>query len=165
MSLPVPIALLQKTLLIVDDEAGNVESLQRIFLRYSPPTSEGEAAGREIAVLTCRDGREALELLRKQRIDVVLTDLMMPGLTGMDLLKAARKLAPETEVILMTAYGTIETAVEAMKDGAYDFITKPLKRAHVLRVVGKAMERQTLVAENRVLCHPACTGSIPAPPT
>jgi len=151
MSLPVPISMSQKTLLIVDDEAGNVESLQRIFQRYTPPQSEGEPAAREIAVLTCRDGRDALELLRKQRVDVVLTDLMMPSLSGMDLLKAARKLSPETEVILMTAYGTIETAVEAMKDGAYDFITKPLKRAHVLRVVGKAMERQTLVAENRAL--------------
>lgn len=107
------------------------------------------------AAVSCRswrsDGKEALEILRKQRIDVMLTDLLMPGISGLDLLKAGRKLSPETEVILMTAYGTIETAVEAMKDGAYDFITKPLKRAHVLRVVGKALERQTLVLENRSL--------------
>ena len=146
-------SLSPKTLLIVDDETSNVESLQRIFQRFQPLPSESEAHGgpRELVVLTCKDGKEALELVRKQRIDVILTDLMMPSLTGMDLLKAARKLSPETEVILMTAYGTIETAVEAMKDGAYDFITKPLKRAHVLRVVGKALERQTLVAENRTL--------------
>src|SRR3954471_9117351 len=127
------------TLLLVDDEASNVESLQRIFER------EG------MNILTAVDGREALDALRKQRIDVVLTDLMMPGMTGVDILKAVRSIAPETEVILMTAYGTVETAVEAMKEGAYDFITKPLKRAHMLRVVGKAMERQTLVAENRAL--------------
>ena len=152
-----------KTLLIVDDEVSNLESLQRIFQRFVPPqpdaaTLDGRSLDsparpgeRELNVLTCSDGREALELLRKQRVDVVLTDLMMPGTSGMDLLKAARKLSPETEVILMTAYGTIEAAVEAMKDGAYDFITKPLKRAHVLRVVGKALERQSLVAENRAL--------------
>jgi two-component system response regulator HydG len=152
-----------KTLLIVDDEVSNLESLQRIFQRFVPPQpdaatpdgrsldSQARTGERELTVLTCSDGREALELLRKQRVDVVLTDLMMPGISGMDLLKAARKLSPETEVILMTAYGTIEAAVEAMKDGAYDFITKPLKRAHVLRVVGKALERQSLVAENRAL--------------
>ena len=150
-----------KTLLVVDDETSNLESLERIFTRWgrppaagSPPSSPDDyaaEAGRDIVVLTSRDGKEALEILRKQRIDVLLTDLMMPGLSGLDLLKAARKLSPETEVILMTAYGTIETAVEAMKDGAYDFITKPLKRAHILRVVGKALERQNLVAENRAL--------------
>src|SRR4029079_13725318 len=93
-----------------------------------------------------------LELLRRHRVGVLLTDLMMPGgMSGMDLLKAARSVAPETEVILMTAYGTVETAVEAMKEGAYDFITKPLKRAHVVRVVCKALEKQLLLVENRAL--------------
>lgn len=155
-----------KTLLVVDDETSNLESLERIFSFWarsgrtaagagdaasSPADDYAPLSGRDITVLTARDGKEALEILRKQRIDVVLTDLMMAGLSGLDLLKATRKLSPETEVILMTAYGTIETAVEAMKDGAYDFITKPLKRAHILRVVGKALERQSLVAENRAL--------------
>ena len=118
------------TLLLVDDEASNLESLQRIFERE------------DLHVLTAPDGREALDILRKQRIDVILTDLQMPahGISGVDLLKATRSIAPETEVILMTASGTVETAVEAMKEGAYDFITKPLKRAHVVRVVRKALE-------------------------
>jgi two-component system response regulator HydG len=127
------------TLLVVDDEASNLESLERIFTR------EG------LEVLTAPDGKEGLELLRKRRIDVLLTDLMMPGVSGVDLLKAARKIAPETEVVLMTAYGTVETAVEAMREGAYDFITKPLKRAHVVRVVEKALEKQSLLVENRTL--------------
>ena len=127
------------TLLLVDDELSNLESLARIFER------EG------MTVLTAPDGREALEILRKQRIDVLLTDLMMPGITGVDLLKAVRSISPETEVILMTAYGTVETAVEAMKEGAYDFITKPLKRAQVVRVVKKALEKQLLLVENRLL--------------
>ena len=127
------------TLLIVDDEPSNLDSLQRIFAR------EG------MNVLTAPDGKEALEVLRKQRVDVLVTDLMMPGISGMDLLKAVRTLAGETEVIVMTAYGTVETAVEAMKEGAYDFITKPLKRAQVVRVVGKALEKQSLLVENRAL--------------
>ena len=69
----------------------------------------------------------------------------------MDLLKAVKTLAPETEVVLMTAYGTVETAVAAMKEGAYDFVTKPVKRAHVVRIVKNAMEKQSLVLENRQL--------------
>ena len=76
---------------------------------------------------------------------------MMPGTTGMDLLKAAKTVAPETEVVLMTAYGTVETAVDAMKEGAYDFVTKPLKRAHVVRIVRNALDKQSLVVENRAL--------------
>ena len=127
------------TLLLVDDEASNLDSLARIFERE------------DLHVLCAPDGREALDILRKQRIDVVLTDLMMPTMNGVDLLKAARTVAPETEVILMTAYGTVETAVEAMKEGAYDFITKPLKRAQVVRVVKKALEKQLLLVENRTL--------------
>jgi two-component system response regulator HydG len=138
MSLPSP------TLLIVDDDQSNLESLQRIFQRPG-------AEARDLQVLTAPSGKEALELLRKERVDVLLCDLMMPGVSGMDLLKAAQTLSPETAVVLMTAYGTVETAVEAMKDGAYDFITKPLKRAHVLRVIGKALERQSLLLENRTL--------------
>jgi two-component system response regulator HydG len=127
------------TLLVVDDEPSNLESLERIFAR------EG------LAVLTARDGREGLEILRKRRVDVLLTDLMMPHVSGVDLLKAARQISPDTEVVLMTAYGTVETAVEAMREGAYDFITKPLKRAHVVRVVEKALEKQSLVSENKSL--------------
>ena len=125
--------------LVVDDEAGIVESLGKIFQR------EG------FHVLTAGDGATGLELLRKHRVGVLLTDLMMPRTSGMDLLRAAQTVAPETEVILMTAHGTVETAVEAMKEGAYDFVTKPLKRAHVVRIVRNALEKQMLVFENRAL--------------
>jgi two-component system, NtrC family, response regulator HydG len=125
--------------LIVDDERSIVESLGKIFDR------EG------VAVLTAYDGATALDLLRRHRVSVLLTDVMMPGMSGMDLLKATRTVAPETEVVLMTAYGTVETAVEAMKEGAYDFVTKPLKRAHVVRIVRNALDKQALVVENRAL--------------
>jgi two-component system, NtrC family, response regulator HydG len=128
-----------QAVLVVDDERSIVESLAKIFER------EG------LMVLTAHDGASGLELLRRHRVGVLLTDLMMPGMSGMDLLKAARTLAPETEVVLMTAYGTVETAVEAMKEGAYDFVTKPLKRAHVTRIVRNALDKQALVVENRAL--------------
>src|SRR5688572_4332812 len=125
--------------LVVDDEAAIVESLTKIFRR------EGWS------VLSATDGNTGLDLLRKHRVGVLLTDLMMPQTTGMDLLRAAKTIAPETEVVLMTAYGTVETAVDAMKEGAYDFVTKPLKRAHVVRIVRNALEKQSLLVENRSL--------------
>jgi two-component system response regulator HydG len=125
--------------LVVDDETAIVESLTKIFRR------EG------LNVLSATDGTAGLDLLRKHRVGVLLTDLMMPQTTGMDLLRAAKTIAPETEVVLMTAYGTVETAVDAMKEGAYDFVTKPLKRAHVVRIVRNALEKQSLLVENRSL--------------
>jgi two-component system response regulator HydG len=127
------------TILVVDDEPGIVDSLQKVFEREA------------LRVLTARGGAEALELLRREPVSVVLTDLMMPGMSGLDLLKASRSVSPETETILMTAYGTVENAVEAMRQGAYDFVTKPLKRAHVVRAVTKALEKRNLVQENRSL--------------
>ncbi|MBA3817918.1 MAG: sigma-54-dependent Fis family transcriptional regulator [Deltaproteobacteria bacterium] len=125
--------------LVVDDEPAIVESLTKIFRR------EG------LNVLAATDGNAGLDLLRKHRVGVLLTDLMMPNTTGMDLLRAAKTIAPETEVVLMTAYGTVETAVDAMKEGAYDFVTKPLKRAHVVRIIKNALEKQSLLVENRSL--------------
>jgi len=125
--------------LVVDDESPIVESLTKIFRR------EG------LNVLSATDGNAGLDLLRKHRVGVLLTDLMMPQTSGMDLLRAAKTIAPETEVVLMTAYGTVETAVDAMKEGAYDFVTKPLKRAHVVRIVKNALEKQSLLVENRSL--------------
>jgi len=125
--------------LVVDDEVAIVESLTKIFRR------EG------LNVLSATDGNAGLDLLRKHRVGVLLTDLMMPNTSGMDLLRAAKTIAPETEVVLMTAYGTVETAVDAMKEGAYDFVTKPLKRAHVVRIVKNALEKQSLLVENRSL--------------
>jgi two-component system response regulator HydG len=126
-------------ILIADDEPGNLESLQKIF------TKEGW----EVAL--ARSGNEALEVLRRERISVLVTDLMMPGMGGDDLLKAARTVSPDTEVVLITAYGTVEAAVSAMKEGAYDFITKPVKRHAIVKSVRQALEKASLLAENRAL--------------
>ncbi|MEC7523149.1 MAG: sigma-54 dependent transcriptional regulator [Myxococcota bacterium] len=127
------------TVLVVDDEPSNLQSLERIF-------------GKEdMRVLTAGSGREALDVCRNHRVDVVLTDLMMPGMSGIDLIKALKTVAPDAEVVVMTAYGTIETAVESMREGAYDFVEKPLKRMQIVKTVKKAAERHALVAENRTL--------------
>ncbi len=127
------------TVLVVDDERSNVESLERIFLR------EG------MRVLSAYDARHALEVVRSHRVHVLLTDLMMPGTTGLELLRAVKQLAPDVEVVLMTAFGSVEAAVSAMREGAYDFVEKPLKRMNIVKSVRKAAEKQRLVAENRSL--------------
>lgn len=127
------------TVLVVDDERSNLESLEKIFAR------EG------VRVLSAPDAKRALELLRSHRVHVVLTDLMMPGTTGLELLRAVKQVAPDVEVVLMTAYGSVEVAVNAMRDGAYDFVEKPLKRVSIVKSVRKAAEKQKLVAENRSL--------------
>src|SRR3954452_1469800 len=127
------------TLLLVDDEPANLDSLERIFAREGYKTQRAET------------GAAALAALRDKPADVVLTDLMMPGMSGQELLRAVRAVAPDAEVVLMTAYGTVEAAVAAMKDGAYDFLTKPLKRHAVLKSVQQAIDKRRLVLENKQL--------------
>jgi DNA-binding NtrC family response regulator len=127
------------TVLVVDDEPSNQTSLAKIFQR------EG------MRVFTADGARSALEVARKHKVQVVLTDLMMPGTNGVELLRALKEVSPDTETVLMTAYGTVETAVQAMREGAYDFVEKPLKRMTIVKSVRKAAERQSLVAENRSL--------------
>jgi two-component system response regulator HydG len=125
--------------LVVDDETPNLDSLGKIF----------EREGWRVALAS--SGGEALDAIRRERPTVVVTDLMMPGMSGEELLRAAQAVAPGTEVVLMTAYGTVESAVAAMKQGAYDFITKPVKRHAIVKAVRQAMEKASLVAENRAL--------------
>jgi len=127
------------TVLVVDDERSNLESLEKIFQREN------------MRVLTAIDAKQALEVVRTHRVHVVLTDLMMPGTTGLDLLRAIKQVAPEVECVLMTAYGSVESAVSAMREGAYDFVEKPLKRLSIVKSVRKAAEKQKLVAENKSL--------------
>jgi two-component system response regulator HydG len=127
------------TLLVADDDPGLRESLERTLMR------EG------YRVILASDGNAALERLQAGGIDLVLTDLKMPGLTGIEVLRAAKAIAPDVDVILLTAFGTVEEAVKAMKEGAYDFLTKPFQRAQVLRLIRQALERRELIQQNRAL--------------
>jgi len=129
----------EAAVLVVDDEPSHVTSLQRLFER------EGAR------VWTATSGSSGLEQLREAPIQVALVDLMMPGLDGRGFLRAARLARPDVDVVLMTAYGTVENAVESMRDGAYDFVQKPIKSAVILRVVERALEHQRLRAENTFL--------------
>ncbi len=125
-----------KTILLVEDDQDNLKSLEMIL------QDEG------YRVLSAQGGLEALALLNKNSVDLVLTDLKMPLIDGMDLLKKIKKQDSKIWVLLMTAHGTIETAVEAIKHGAHDFIPKPFKKAHLLRVIEKCFEFQNLQDEN-----------------
>jgi DNA-binding NtrC family response regulator len=136
---PPELAGAEITVLVVDDEPSNLTSLQRILERE------------QMRVLTAEHAKRALELIRRHRIQVVLSDLMMPGINGLELLRVVKEVSPDTELVMMTAYGTVETAVQAMREGAYDFVEKPLKRMTIVKSVRKAAERHSLVAENRSL--------------
>lgn len=97
------------------------------------------------------DGKEALKIFNDNKIDLVITDLEMPELKGMNLIREIKNIEPEALIIVITAYGTIETAVEAMKLGAYDFITKPFNRDALIHTIKKAIKMRTLELENRYL--------------
>jgi signal transduction histidine kinase len=123
-------------ILIVDDE----EDL-RLPL-YTAFQSEG------LDTALAADGVEALEILKRGEFQVVLTDLIMPKMDGIELMEQAHALFPALVVILMSGYGTIETAVKALKGGAYDYVLKPFKLEEILHVVRRALEQQRLQKEN-----------------
>ncbi|MBN2643972.1 MAG: sigma-54-dependent Fis family transcriptional regulator [Desulfuromonadaceae bacterium] len=102
-------------------------------------------------VLEAATGEIALDTLKLMPVEVLITDLMLPGLSGLDILKATKERAPDTQVILVTGNASAQTAVQAMKDGAFDYITKPLNAENLKIIINKALEKQKLVAENKFL--------------
>ena len=97
------------------------------------------------------EGQAGCDLLKRREFDVVITDLKMPGVSGLQVLAHAKLLHPETEVVVVTAYATTETAIAAMKQGAYDYLTKPYKVEEILVTVERALEKRALVRENVTL--------------
>src|ERR1700758_5013564 len=95
-------------------------------------------------VMTADDGEQGLALLKEHHIDLVITDLKMPKVDGMTLLRKALEDEPELPVVLITAHGTIDTAVEALKSGAFDFVTKPFDKDEVRQIVAKALKTREL---------------------
>ncbi len=133
------------TVLLVDDEVDLLRGLARLV--------HMELGCR---VLTAENGLKALEIFKKQPVDAVVADIQMPEMDGLSLLKAAKKLDPSVTVIIMTAYGTIERAVDAIKAGAYDFIQKPFDEDRLLHLLKKGLERNRLVRENLRLKERIC---------
>jgi two-component system NtrC family response regulator len=127
------------TILIVDDEKNYLVVLEALL----------SAEGYEI--ITANNARNALRLIEESDLDLVLTDMKMPGMSGMDLLVESKRRKSEVPVIMMTAYGTIEMAVEAMKKQAYDYITKPFQNEELKLTIKKALDNYRLVKENRRL--------------
>ncbi|RKX26352.1 MAG: sigma-54-dependent Fis family transcriptional regulator [Candidatus Zixiibacteriota bacterium] len=126
-------------ILVVDDK----DSMRNML--FDTLTEEGyrvDAAG---------DGQQAIDLVSNKSYDLVLTDLRMPNIDGLKVLAQTKEIDNDTSVIIMTAYGTIEDAVSAMKKGAYDFITKPFDTEHLCVLIGRALENRRLVAENTLL--------------
>ncbi len=128
-----------ETILVVDDDPDIQEVLKDRL----------ESLG--YRVLVASNGKEGLDLLEKQSPQIVLLDIEMPGMSGLDVLKEIRLREIDVTVVMITAYGTIERAVQAMKEGAYDFIPKPFEPEHIALTVRKALERETLRREVEIL--------------
>src|SRR5574341_1938748 len=126
-------------IVVIDDEVNAAAALETIL------KEDGYDVG------MANDARSGLQLLEKVDADVVLTDLRMPGMDGLELLAKVKEVRPETMVILMTAYGTVKTAVKAMKMGAEDYLGKPIDVEELEVVLQKAIDKKRLLEEARVL--------------
>lgn len=134
-----------KDILIVDDEIDMLQLLKRSL--------EPDLGCR---IETAPSGQDALRLLAQKPFDLILADLKMPGMDGLALLERVKREYPELTVVMMTAFGGVETAVEAMRNGAYDFITKPFDHETIIVRLEKALERSRLIQENvrlQMECH------------
>ena len=130
---------MDKRILIVDDELSIREFLEILLVE------EG------YQVTTARSGAEALEKINDKDFHMVISDIQMPKLNGIEVLKRVKEISPSTEVIMITAYASAESAVEALKCGAYDYITKPFKVDEIKLILQKAFEKITLQNENILL--------------
>ncbi len=128
-----------ETILVVEDKESMAEMLKETL----------EAEGYK--VISASDGTEGINYLKEGKIDLVLTDLKVPKKNGIAILKTSKEENPLVPVIIMTAFGSVETAVAAMKEGAFDFITKPFDTDHLLMLIRRALETQRLLTENILL--------------
>ena len=131
---------MQRDILIVDDEQDMLQLLKRSL-----------APDLNCRIETASSGKEALKAISRSPFDLVLADIKMPGMDGLELLELIKRKTPEVTVVMMTAYGTVDTAVEAMRNGAYDFVTKPFDHDALIVRLEKALERSRLLKENQRL--------------
>ena len=127
---------MDEKILVVDDEASMRKMLEILF------------TGAGYQVQCAESAESALKAMSRSPFDLILWDIRMPGLSGLDLLKRLREEDSETDVILMTAYATTESAIEALKLGAFDYITKPFQVEELVNIVRHAFEKKSLREEN-----------------
>ncbi len=127
-------------ILIIDDEPDMLKLLSMIIREKTP-----------YEVTTTINPVEAIELAKKGGFDLVISDLKMPGLDGMELLDAIKRMDENIPVIIITAYGTVESAMECMQKGGFDFITKPFRKEQILFTIDKALKWLEIQRENRML--------------
>ena len=127
------------TILIVDDDKAIADVLEEYL------TNE------ERLVDVCYNGLDAKATIHKERYDLIITDMVMPGLSGLDILKYAKKTNPDAVVIIITGYASLETAIAAVREGAYDYIRKPFKLDEIRITVEKAIEKIHVIRENQFL--------------
>jgi len=127
-------------ILIVDDEPDMLKLLSMIIREKSP-----------YEVTTTNNPVEAIELAKKGGFDLVISDLKMPGLDGIEIIEAVKRLDEDTPVVIITAYGTVESASEAMLKGGFDFITKPFRKEQILFTIDKALKWLKVQKENKML--------------
>ncbi|MBI5199078.1 MAG: sigma-54-dependent Fis family transcriptional regulator [Nitrospirae bacterium] len=130
---------LKSTVLIIEDMGSMASMLEQTI------TAEGYRT-----ILT-KDGTDGIRIINEEKVDLVITDLKLPGKDGLEILRSAKEKNPLIPVILITAFGSIETAVSAMKEGAYEFLTKPFDTDHLLVLIKRALENQKIMAENILL--------------
>jgi len=123
-------------ILVVDDEPVVRESLHDWFSMDEYPI--------EMAA----NGPEAMQKMQESKWDILLTDVKMPGMDGLELQKKAKQLDPDITVIIMTAYASVDSAMQAIKEGAYDYVTKPLDPEDLQQIINRACEHRQLVREN-----------------
>ncbi len=136
-----------ETILIIDDEEPQREAVG------------GYLRKRGFRVLEGANGRQGLELLKEQAVDLIITDMRMPEMDGMGVLAEARQINPDIGVVLATAFGTVDGAVDAMKEGAFHYLQKPIDLDELDLIVDRALERRHLVSENQILRMQVGTGS------
>lgn len=127
------------SVIIIDDEEAQVQSLKSFLTK------------RSYTVFTANEGEEALKIAQENTIDIVLTDFQMPGWDGLTVLREMKNLNPEIDVVVLTAFGTIESAVQIMKAGAFDYLIKPIDLDELETILNRIKERKHLLSENKTL--------------
>jgi len=135
------------SILVVDDEAAIRDALHRILV------------GKKFRVETCNGGHAAIDLLQQKDFGLIITDLKMPGMSGIEVLSAVKTLQPDVPVIMITGYATVDTAVEAMKYGAADYVAKPFTPEQILDKVERALEQRTVMINAICNQKEICTNS------